>query len=84
MTVVQIREAKLEDAQALQPLLDQLGYVQSIDFISQKIKAFMHDPHQYIFVAQIEAEVAGFLSLSIIPQIATEGDFARVAYLCVH
>lgn len=84
MTVVEIREAKLEDAQALQPLLDQLGYVQSIHFISQKIKAFMHDPHQYIFVAQIEHEVAGFLSLSIIPQIATEGDFARVAYLCVH
>ncbi|RKG35657.1 GNAT family N-acetyltransferase [Acinetobacter guerrae] len=81
--MVQIREAKLEDAQALQPLLDQLGYAQSIDFISQKIKAFMHDPHQYIFVAQIEHEVVGFLSLSIIAQIAVEGDFARVAYLCV-
>jgi hypothetical protein len=40
----------------------------------KKIKAFMHDPHQYIFVAQIEAEVAGFLSLSIIPQISTRSE----------
>jgi ribosomal protein S18 acetylase RimI-like enzyme len=34
---------------------------------------------------KLRLEVAGFLSLSIIPQISTRSeDFARVAYLCVH
>ena len=79
----EIGEAKPEDAGALQPLLEQLGYHQSVDFVEQKIRAFMHDSQQYIFVAQIERHIAGFLSLSIIPQIAVAGDFARIAYLCV-
>jgi hypothetical protein len=39
----------------------------------------MHDPHQYIFVAQIEAEVAGFLSLSIIPKSREEICTSRVS-----
>ncbi|MBJ9984859.1 GNAT family N-acetyltransferase [Acinetobacter sp. S40] len=81
--MLKIREAELKDAQILQVLLDQLGYVESVEFIMSKIKTFAEDPHQYIFVAQIGAEVAGFLSLSMIPQIAVAGDFARVAYLCV-
>ncbi|MCU4412836.1 GNAT family N-acetyltransferase [Acinetobacter sp. WU_MDCI_Axc73] len=82
--MLKIREAMLEDAQALQALIAQLGYIQSVALIQAKLTQFFEDADQYVLIAQIEAEIAGFLSLSIIPQIATEGDFARVAYLCVN
>ena len=80
---MEIREAFCTDADSLQPLMLQLGYVISVNVIAEKIKQFQDDPHQYIFIAECDSKVAGFLSLSIIPQLAVVGDFARVAYLCV-
>lgn len=81
--MIEIREATAHDAQAIQALLTQLGYAQSLEFIAKKIQLFESDERQFIFVADIDCKLAGFLSLTMIPQIALEGDFARIAYVCV-
>ena len=81
--MVTIREVEMTDAQAIRTLLEQLGYFQSIVLIEKKIEQFKQDQDQFLFIAELQQQIVGFLSLSMIPQIATEGDFARIAYLCV-
>lgn len=81
--MIEIRKANTSDATAIQTLLIQLGYTQSLEFIEKKIRLFESDERQFIFVADIDHKLAGFLSLTMIPQIALEGDFARIAYVCV-
>lgn len=81
--MIEIRKANTSDATAIQTLLTQLGYTQSLEFIEKKIRLFESDERQFIFVADIDHKLAGFLSLTMIPQIALEGDFARIAYVCV-
>lgn len=81
--MLEIREGNCNDANVIQTLLEQLGYLKTIEFIENKIKLFEKDDRQFIFIATINQLPVGFLSLTMIPQLALEGDFARIAYLCV-
>ncbi|MCQ9636758.1 GNAT family N-acetyltransferase [Chryseobacterium sp. WG14] len=79
-----IRRMKDEDQKFVIALLDQLGYSDTEEFLSQKIKKLLNDPNEYLSVAEnSEGRVVAFISVHIIPQIALKGDFARISYFSV-
>lgn len=80
---VNIRAAKLEDSQAICDLLKQMGYPQPLTLIQEKFEILNNDPNSQILIAEEGHQICGFLSLYFIPQIALQGDFAKVCYLCV-
>ncbi|EKU39546.1 MULTISPECIES: GNAT family N-acetyltransferase [Acinetobacter] len=78
-----IRIAKSEDTQAICDLLKQMGYPQPLALIQEKFEILHSDPRAQILIAEEESKICGFLSLYFIPQIALQGDFAKICYLCV-
>lgn len=78
-----IRSAKSEDTQAICDLLKQMGYPQPLALIQEKFEILHNDSDSKILVAEEEDKICGFLSLYFIPQIALQGDFAKICYLCV-
>ncbi|MBV8327808.1 GNAT family N-acetyltransferase [Chryseobacterium sp.] len=80
-----IRKMKEKDTEVVVSLLDQLGYAGTELFIEQKIKKLLNDADEYLAVAEDDAgKVMAFISIHIIPQIALQGDFARISYFSVH
>ncbi|MHC1719989.1 MAG: GNAT family N-acetyltransferase [Clostridiaceae bacterium] len=78
-----IREAKPDDGMAISELLVQLGYPGTEPFIKEKIEQLEKHPDEVMLVYEIEGKVVAFVSLHFIPQIALQGDFARISYLIV-
>ncbi|MCG9515086.1 GNAT family N-acetyltransferase [Acinetobacter pittii] len=78
-----IRFAKSEDTQTICDLLKQMGYLQPLALIQEKFELLNNDSNSKILVAEEEDKICGFLSLYFIPQIALQGDFAKICYLCV-
>ncbi|MCJ7935713.1 MAG: GNAT family N-acetyltransferase [Chryseobacterium sp.] len=79
-----IRRMKEEDEESVIELLAQLGYPDTKEFMPQKIKNLLNDPNEYLAVAENdEGKAIGFISIHMIPQIALEGDFARISYFSV-
>ena len=80
---MEIRKARVADADALTDLLTQLGYPGTQEFVREKIVALNHHPDAELMIAAEDNAVLGFISIHFIPQIALVGDFARISYLCV-
>lgn len=80
---VNIRSAKSEDTQAICDLLKQMGYPQPLTLIQEKFEILHNDSNSQILIAEERGKIYGFLSLYFIPQIALQGDFAKICYLCV-
>jgi GNAT superfamily N-acetyltransferase len=78
-----IRRATIEDWQAIQSLLVQLDYKGAAGLASGKMERMLQDPDEVLLVYAGEGRILGFLSLHFIPQIALEGDFARISYFAV-
>ncbi|MEM9538401.1 MAG: GNAT family N-acetyltransferase [Cyanobacteria bacterium P01_E01_bin.42] len=78
-----IREAVFEDAIAIADLLSQLDYPETEQFITAKIGQQLSHPDALLLVVEENSQILGFISLHFIPQIALEGDFCRVSYLCI-
>ncbi|MCU4525648.1 GNAT family N-acetyltransferase [Acinetobacter pittii] len=78
-----IRFAKSEDTQAICDLLKQMGYPQPLALIQEKFEILHNDSNPQILIAEERGKIYGFLSLYFIPQIALQGDFAKICYLCV-
>jgi ribosomal protein S18 acetylase RimI-like enzyme len=79
-----IRRARLSDAAQIADLLQQLGYPVSADLVQCQLAALLRDRNEDLLVAEAgDANVIAFLSMHCIPQIAVEGGFARISYLCV-
>lgn len=78
-----IRKAQISDGEKISELLDQLGYPQTTSFINEKIEFMLRCPDALLFVYEYEGRVAAFISMHFIPQIALEGDFARISYFAV-
>jgi GNAT superfamily N-acetyltransferase len=83
MDTITIRPAIPADAPALSVLLAQLGYPDTEKFIDKKLAAMLQHADEALLVAEREGQVLGMISLHFIPQIALEGDFCRISYLCV-
>ena len=84
-----IRSAILEDWEGISRLLTQLEYPGTAGFIRSKLERLLNDPAEMLLVwaepaAPAESStILGFLSLHFIPQIALQGDFARISYFAV-
>jgi GNAT superfamily N-acetyltransferase len=79
-----IRRARLSDASEIGRLLHQLGYPVAPDFVHRQMIALLNDQNEDLLVAEAEdTKVIAFLAMHCVPQIAVEGGFARVSYLCV-
>ena len=78
-----IRQARQEDWKSISSLLDQLEYPGTERFLESKIRRMIEDPGESLLVYEEKGEILGFISLHFIPQIALEGDFARISYFTV-
>ncbi|MDO6435294.1 GNAT family N-acetyltransferase [Flavitalea sp. BT771] len=78
-----IRQARPDDWKSIGALLDQLEYPGSERFLESKISQMIEDPGERLLVFEEKGEILGFISLHFIPQIALEGDFARISYFAV-
>jgi GNAT superfamily N-acetyltransferase len=77
-----IRRAQTSDSDAIQTLLNQLGYEPPPNF-DAKLQRLTTHPDEALLVYQLDTKVVAFLSLHFIPQIALAGDFARISYFAV-
>ncbi|HUB60690.1 MAG TPA: GNAT family N-acetyltransferase [Puia sp.] len=77
-----IRRAQPADTEAIRALIAQLDYDPPAD-LEEKIRRLAAHPDEALLVYELAGEVVGFLSLHFIPQIALEGDFARISYFAV-
>jgi GNAT superfamily N-acetyltransferase len=90
-----IRNAALGDWEGISRLLTQLEYPGTATFIRSKLERMLNDPAETLLVwagqpPPIEqaapakpSAILGLLSLHFIPQIALQGDFARISYFAV-
>jgi len=79
-----IRPANSSDCTAISRLLDQLEYPGTAAFLEKRIKQLIDDPDERLLVYEEEGGyIAAFISLHFIPQLALEGDFARISYFAV-
>jgi len=78
-----IRQAGINDWKEISALLHQLEYPGSEHFLEEKIRQMTEDPRERLLVYEKEGHILGFVSLHFIPQIALEGDFARISYFAV-
>lgn len=77
-----IREAHLQDANAVQALLQQLGYSATLLEINNRMQAFANTAHR-IFVAERDQQVVGLLSLGLYEQLWTSGPCCRIDTIVV-
>jgi len=78
-----IREATVDDAQAIVSLLTQLGYADTHAFMHVRIRELLKNPDALLFCYESEGKVVALLSLHVIPQIALLGSFLRISYFVV-
>ncbi|GGA95161.1 GNAT family N-acetyltransferase [Puia dinghuensis] len=79
-----IRRAIPADAPGISRLLTQLEYPGTERFITTRLATLLAHPDEVFLVwAEPANHILAFLSLHFIPQIALEGDFARISYFAV-
>jgi GNAT superfamily N-acetyltransferase len=81
-----IRRAQVSDWKQIRLLLDQLEYPGTEHFLEARIERLVNDPDEALLVYedQTGGRILAFMSLHFIPQIALEGDFARISYFAVN
>ena len=62
-----IRNAQMNDAKDLVPLLDQFGYPQTLKEIEEKLKIYNGKDQYILFVAEQNKKIVGILAFSIRP-----------------
>jgi GNAT superfamily N-acetyltransferase len=77
-----IRRAQPSDTEAIRALIVQLDYEPPAG-LEEKIRRLSNRPDEVLLVYELDAEVVAFLSLHFVPQIAVNGDFARISYFVV-
>jgi GNAT superfamily N-acetyltransferase len=66
---VALREASVDDAEALVPLLSELGYPTDAGTLSGRLEAFVADPAVAVFVAERDDRLVGLASMHVMPLI---------------
>ncbi len=83
LKIMRIRTAYEQDAESLRKLLEELGYRISVPCLEKKITLLTSDPNSGLYVYELGGSILGLLSVYFIPQLAVEGDFARISYFVV-
>lgn len=82
-SIMSIRKATLADSTKIQDLLKQMDYPDTENFILKKLEILLSHSDAVLFVYEEANEVLAFISIHFIPQLALEGDFARISYFAV-
>lgn len=79
-----VRQACLGDAAAITRLLGELGYPASRDFLERRLPQQLEHHDACLLVAEeVGGRLLGFIAMHFVMQLALEGDFCRISYLCV-
>ncbi|TZF86368.1 GNAT family N-acetyltransferase (plasmid) [Pedobacter sp. BS3] len=78
-----IRKARPDDLPVIKELLRQLGYPDTGPFLANRILQLLDHPDAELLVYEHGETVAAVMSIHFIPQIALQGDFARISYFAV-
>lgn len=78
-----IRNMRLEDSETVGHLLEQMGYPNTQSFLPKRIQQLSKDTKERLLVIEDNQKVIAFISVHLVPQIAVEGDFARISYFAV-
>jgi len=80
---VTIRLAALRDADAIAPLLGQLGYLTTADELSERIERLADRPDGEVLVAELDGEVVGLAAYQLIDVIERPDPQCRITALVV-
>jgi len=80
---VTIRLAALRDADAIAPLLGQLGYTTTADELSERIERLADRPDGEVLVAELDGEVVGLAAYQLIDVIERPDPQCRITALVV-
>ncbi len=78
-----IRDAEITDWKDIKDLLTQLDYSNTDSFLQEKIKLLLDHPDEKLLVYEYDKKVIAIISIHFIPQLALQGDFARISYFVV-
>ena len=81
--MVKIRRAQHGDATKVQDLLNQLGYVADIHFLTQRLLHMSKRRSDAVFVADLDCEVVGVMSLHVLDLFHQPGRLGRITSLVV-
>ena len=83
LNVITIRQAETSDAEKIKSFLGQLGYADfEVPDVSAKIISHQAPGYQ-ILVAEVEAQVVGFISLHWFDLVHWKGKLGRITSFCV-
>ena len=81
---MQIRPALPTDAEAVNELLEQLGYPQDDPAATAaRLQTWADDPHGAAYVAEANRAVLGVIAVHTVPFLEREGTWARIVALVV-
>ena len=78
-----VRDATVEDAPALAPLLGELGYPAPVDALASRIRRMLGRDDQRVLVAERDGAALGLLALHVFPVLAYDRDLAMIMALVV-
>ena len=78
-----IREARADDWQDIEELLEQLGYPNTEMFMQEKIEKLILHPDEELLVFEEADKVVACISMHYIPQLGLVGETAIISYLVV-
>jgi len=79
----QLRPARSDDAEAIRPLLEQLGYVIAEDQLAQRLAQFSSDPASPVWIAEQEGRLVGCIACHLTPPLHQIEPLGRITALVV-
>lgn len=78
-----IRNATYHDAPAIKTLLEALGYKTRHSILVNQLENMFNNEHHQVLVYEIRKDIAGFVSVHFMPQLAFDGGLVFISYLSV-
>jgi GNAT superfamily N-acetyltransferase len=78
-----IREARAEDAEALVPLMADLGYDSSLGDLRACVEVYAGEPRAWAYVVEIEGKLAATASYHYMPYFHRRGGLLRITAIVV-
>ena len=83
MTTVAVRSARLEDADRLTGLFDQLGHPQTPDVLRRRLEEVLSDPRANVLVADDDGALVGAATYFLVPVAHDSRPWCRITTLVV-
>jgi N-acetylglutamate synthase-like GNAT family acetyltransferase len=80
---ITVREATLDDAPRLAPLLGELGYAVSASDLLARMRRLLGRDDQKVLIAERDSHALGLLALHVFPVLAYDRDLAMIMALVV-